>query len=33
LIADCRLQWARERKVPELERRVFVIPAAEFKGQ
>jgi hypothetical protein len=29
----CRLQWAWERKVPELERSVFVIPAAEFKGQ
>ena len=28
----CR-QWAWERKVPELERSVFVIPAAEFKGQ
>ena len=29
----CRLQWAWERKVPELERSVFVIPASEFKGQ
>jgi integrase len=29
----CRLKWAWERKVPELERSVFVIPAAEFKGQ
>jgi len=29
----CRLRWAWERKVPELERSVFVIPAAEFKGQ
>jgi integrase len=29
----CRLKWAWERKVPELGRSVFVIPAAEFKGQ
>ena len=29
----CRLQWAWERKVPELERSVFVISAADFKGQ
>jgi integrase len=29
----CRLQWAWERKLPELERSVFVIPAEEFKGQ
>ena len=29
----CRLQWAWERKVPEMDRSVFVIPAAEFKSQ
>jgi integrase len=29
----CKLRWDWERKVPELERSVFVIPAAEFKGQ
>jgi integrase len=29
----CRLQWAWERKVPELDHSVFVIPAEEFKGQ
>jgi integrase len=29
----CRLQWTWERKLPELGRSVFVIPAAEFKGQ
>ncbi len=29
----CALRWAWERKVPELDRSVFVIPAAEFKGK
>ncbi|MBX3607843.1 MAG: hypothetical protein KF788_21400 [Piscinibacter sp.] len=29
----CKLQWAWERKVPELNRSVFVVPAAEFKGK
>lgn len=29
----CKLQWAWERRVPELKRSVFVIPAEEFKGQ
>jgi integrase len=29
----CRLRWAWERPVPELNRSVFVIPAEEFKGQ
>lgn len=29
----CQLQWAWERKVPELNRSVFVVPAAEFKGK
>ena len=29
----CRLQWAWERQIPELNRSVFVIPAEEFKGQ
>jgi integrase len=29
----CKLQWAWERRVPELDRSVFVIPAAEFKGK
>jgi integrase len=29
----CGLRWAWERRIPELQRSVFVIPAAEFKGQ
>ena len=29
----CALRWAWERKVPELDRSVFVVPAAEFKGK
>jgi len=29
----CKLQWAWERKVPELDRSVFVVPAEEFKGK
>lgn len=29
----CKLRWDWERPVPELKRSVFVIPAAEFKGQ
>jgi integrase len=29
----CGLRWSWEVKVPELKRSVFVIPAAEFKGQ
>jgi integrase len=29
----CGLKWAWERQVPELDRSVFVIPAAEFKGK
>jgi integrase len=29
----CKLRWDCERRVPELERSVFVIPAAEFKRQ
>ena len=29
----CKLRSDREREVPELERSVFVIPAAEFKSQ
>lgn len=29
----CGLQWEWEVQVPELKRSVFVIPAAEFKGQ
>jgi integrase len=29
----CRLKWAWARKVPELRRSVFVIPAAELEGQ
>lgn len=28
----CKLRWAWERKVPELKRSVFVIPAADFKS-
>lgn len=28
----CGLRWAWERKVPELGRSVFVVPAEEFKG-
>ena len=29
----CRLRWDWERKVPELARSVFVVPAEEFKGK
>jgi integrase len=29
----CGLRWDWEKRVPEIERSVFVIPAAEFKGQ
>ena len=29
----CALRWAWERKVPELDSSVFVVPAAEFKGK
>jgi integrase len=29
----CKLQWAWERRVPELDRSVFVIPAEAFKGK
>lgn len=29
----CRLQWSWERRLPDLERSVFVIPAEEFKGK
>ena len=29
----CKLRWAWERKVPELKRSVFVIPAADYKSQ
>ena len=28
----CKLRWAWERKVPELKRSVFVIPAGDFKS-
>ena len=28
----CKLRWAWERKVPELKRSVFVVPAADFKS-
>ena len=29
----CGLRWSWEKKVPEINRSVFVIPAAEFKGK
>ncbi|CAN7257170.1 tyrosine-type recombinase/integrase [Variovorax sp. LjRoot84] len=29
----CRLRWSWERRIPELKRSVFVIPAEEFKGK
>jgi len=29
----CRLEWAREVKVPEIERSVFVIPQEAFKSK
>lgn len=29
----CRLQWSWERRIPELGRSVFVIPASEYKGK
>ena len=29
----CKLRWDWERRVPEMDRSVFVIPAEEFKGK